>query len=500
MPLNAVIYARFSSDRQNETSIEAQVRACQEYAAQNDMLIKNVYADEAISGKGSKTSKRVAYQKLLRDAKAHKFDVILIHKYDRIARNLVEHVMLYSKLEAEDIKLIAVAQDFGDSKEGKMMKGIQWLMSEYYIDNLSEETRKGLKETALRGLHNGGYAPFGYDIVEQNYVINEAEAYWVRKLYNAALHRDGYTEIIKDMERNGVVGKRGKPIKSAQINEILHNEKYCGTYLYSLTQEKNRKDRRTKPNAIRIEGAIPAIVSRETWEEVQTIMNERVQGTKSKYRCSGLVYCGCCGAKMHVYTSTRKGHTYHYYRCSEHCGNKSVRVETVETLADIFIERTLTEENCRELSKALQEYAADEQRMLAEFEQTRAEKLQEAQEKYDTLLANMSSATLPKVVVEALGKELDSVLAEMQKIKNMKPLRNCTVDLVRSWMESVRNASVTEIDKALISRIEIANDSAKVVSTLAESWGQHGCGGSQPFYLATFMRLFSKWLYMTQNI
>ena len=94
----AVIYARFSSDKQTEDSIEAQVRACREYAASKGYAVLEVYADEAVSGKGSKTASWKAYQKLLRDVNKGRFDTILIHKYDRIARNLGEHVNLEQRL------------------------------------------------------------------------------------------------------------------------------------------------------------------------------------------------------------------------------------------------------------------------------------------------------------------------------------------------------------------------------------------------------------------
>ena len=82
---NAVIYARYSSDKQDEASIDAQVRACREYAASKGYAVLEVYADEAVSGKGSKTASRKAYQKLLRDVNKGRFDTILIHKYDRVA-------------------------------------------------------------------------------------------------------------------------------------------------------------------------------------------------------------------------------------------------------------------------------------------------------------------------------------------------------------------------------------------------------------------------------
>lgn len=199
----AVIYARFSSDKQTEDSIEAQVRACREYAAGRSLTVGDVYADEAISGKGSKTASRRAYQRLLRDAEKGAFDTILIHKYDRIARNLGEHVNLEQRLNKMGVSLIAVAQDFGNTKEAKIMRALMWSLSEYYIDNLAEETKKGHRETALKGLHNGGYPPFGYDVVEQQYVINELEAGFVRKIFEAARERRGFTEAIQEMEAAG---------------------------------------------------------------------------------------------------------------------------------------------------------------------------------------------------------------------------------------------------------------------------------------------------------
>jgi len=92
--IKAVIYARFSSDKQTEDSIEAQLRACREYALANGLSVVGVYADEAISGKGSKTAQRAQYQKMLRDCERDMFKTVLIHKYDRVARNLSEHVNL----------------------------------------------------------------------------------------------------------------------------------------------------------------------------------------------------------------------------------------------------------------------------------------------------------------------------------------------------------------------------------------------------------------------
>ena len=154
-----------------------------------------------------------------------------------VARNLGEHVNLEKRLKDNRVELIAVAQDFGISAEAKIMRTLMWSLSEYYIDNLSSEVRKGQRETALKGLHNGGCAPFGYDVVNKRYVINELEAGYVRKIFDAAANREGFTAIIQELADAGITGKRGKPIKYTQIYEMLRNEKYTGVYTFSPQED-----------------------------------------------------------------------------------------------------------------------------------------------------------------------------------------------------------------------------------------------------------------------
>lgn len=266
----AYIYARFSSENQSELSIEAQVRACREYAERHGMTVLDVYADEAISGRGISTSKRRQYQRLLVDIQRGMATVILCHQYDRLARDLREQVNLNAAMKEIGVRIIAVAQDLGESKESRLLlRPLIWSLSEYYSENLAFETRKGLKETALKALHTGGVPPFGYDIVGQRYVINELEAHYVRRIFDEALNGGSFSGLLAEMKAAGIRGKRGAEIRYTQIYEMLHNEKYTGTYVYSPEQESNRAARRSKPHAIRIEDAIPAIISREDFEAVK---------------------------------------------------------------------------------------------------------------------------------------------------------------------------------------------------------------------------------------
>lgn len=472
--MNAVIYARYSSDKQTEDSIEAQVRACREYAARNHINISDIYADEAISGK---TAGRAQYQKMLRDCEKGLFDTILIHKYDRIARNLGEHVNLEIKLKEKGITLIATAQDFGNTNESKIMRALMWSLSEYYLDNLSSEVKKGHRETALKGLHNGGFAPFGYDIVNQTYVINELEAAYVKRIFNAAVNQEGFTNLIDEMQLAGIRGKRGKPIKYPQIYEILKNEKYTGVYVYSPSEERKRSERRNKPNAIRIENALPIIISKAQFEEVQRIMSERKQtGKKSNYLCSGLVFCEC-GAKMHAMTSKRKGHEYRYYICSQHCGAPATRVEDIDSAAFRYLHTLLSEKNQLRIAEALRQYQAGEGSRMEEFKAALSKRIEEKQKQYDFLLSNLSSGVLPAEVVADIASKMQQIKEEIAMLEVTEPPKDFTVEQIRTWLEALKNTPDDKAVRLLVSRIDIKQKTViNIESTLTSVLSEIGCG------------------------
>lgn len=479
----AAIYARYSSDKQTEDSIDAQVRACREYAAAHGLEVVEVYADEAVSGKGSKTAQRRQYARLLKDAQRGRFSVILIHKYDRIARNLGEHVNLASRLQAWGVELVATAQNFGHGPEGKIMRALVWSMSEYYIDNLAEETRKGLKETALQALHTGGVPPFGYDIVDQHYQINPLEAGFVRRIFDTAQKGEGFSTVLKEISAAGLTGKRGRPIKYPQVYEMLRNEKYTGTYLYTPTQQAKREARREKAEAIRIEGAIPAIITKEQFLEVQKIMRARKHvGRHADYLCSGLVYCSC-GAKMHGATSRRKGHEYRWFRCSAHCGAPSVRMDDVEDAARRYLRGLLTEETQREVVAALQLYRAGQKDRAADFRRTLAAKIRDKRAQYDALVANMSSGVLPPDVLADLGLKLQQVKEDIATLEQVKPPKDITHQVIRSWLQQLSTHPDQAAMRLLIERVDVLPHEQKertvfnIQSTLKTVLRINGCGG-----------------------
>lgn len=474
----AVIYARYSSDKQDESSIDAQARACEAYAASHGYAIIKRYYDEAISGKGSKTALRREYQHMLKDADKHMFDIVLIHKYDRIARNLREHANLEKRLSDNDITLIATAQDFGFTSEAKILKSMLWAMSEYYIDNLSNEVKKGHKETALKAMHNGGYAPFGYDVVDQKYLINEVEAAYVKRMFDCAVNRKGFTALIKEMSAAGITGKRGKPITYNTIYEILRNEKYTGTYLFCQTMGKTREEQREKKNAIRIENALPVIIGKAQFEEVQYIMKKRKQtGKKAGYLCSGLVYCGNCGAKMHGCTTHRKGHEYRKFYCSAKCGIGTIDMDLVDNAVKLYIEKLLDQDSIEALTQALSSYLAGEKSRTKEFTESIRHEIEKRQNQVDNYMITLGSGALPQEVISDIGAKIVSLKDEIRALESTEPPKDFTVPQIQGWLQSIRTAPDDKAVRLLIERINATKTEINMQSTLTSVLGKIGCGG-----------------------
>lgn len=471
--MKAAIYTRFSSEHQTEMSTQAQVRACSEFANNSGMDIYRIYSDEAISGTEEKTDQRAQYQAMLADAKQHRFEVLLIHKYDRVARSLEEHVRLSKMMEKEKIPIIAVAQNFGASIEGDFAKQMMWVLSEYYSKNLAKEVRKGHREVALKGLHNGGPAPFGYRVVDQKLEIEPEEAVYVRKMFDAALNRKGQKGVIRELKEAGVRGRSGKEIKYPQIYEILRNEKYAGIYVYSVEGCRHRKTRLETEGAIRIDGAIPAIVDKNTFYEVQKIMDERKQCGKkqNEYLCSGLVYCQKCGSKMHIHRAKdRHGGKYVYYFCSSTCGAPTVREEVVNKAVTDYLREFLSDAMQLKIAHFLRTYRDHKKDCRQTYAAVVKKQIASKQTEYDNLVKNLSAATFAPEIIQDLNGRLKTLKAEIEALETAEPPEEYSTNTILEWLKAIKAAPDQRAVHLLIERVEVSSDQEKtdvnVVSTL----------------------------------
>ena len=225
------LYARFSSNNQREESIDAQIRAMEEYCQRNGLQIVAVYTDEA---KSATSDNRPQFLQMIADSDKRLFDIVLIHKLDRFSRNRYDSAIYKSKLKKNGVEIRSVLERLDDSPESIILESLLTAMSEYYSHNLAREVRKGQKENALACKMNGGKPPLGFDIdAERRLVINEAEAEIVRLIFDLYAKGYGYTYILKELEDNGYRSKRGGHFAKNALAKILTNEKYKGTYVFN---------------------------------------------------------------------------------------------------------------------------------------------------------------------------------------------------------------------------------------------------------------------------
>ncbi|MBR0426562.1 MAG: recombinase family protein [Clostridia bacterium] len=338
---------------------------------------------------------------------------------------------------------------------------MMWVLSEYYSKNLSKETKKGHRELALKGLHNGGVPPFGYDVVDRHYVINETEAAYVRRMFDSVIKRQPHTQLIEELKSEGIRGKRGKFLSYPSIYEILRNEKYTGTYLYSIDEEADRMDRRTKPNAIRIDNAFPAIISKKTFKEVQEIMDSRkMKGKHSDYLCRGIVYC-TCGAKMHATVWRIKGGRKHVYRCKDDCGMKPIPMELVDKAATDYLREFLSPEMQLKIAAFLRNYKNHQSDARSGFEAARKKQITEKQATYDNLMKNMMSGVLSPEVMKDINDRMTAIKGEIETLEKAEPPKDYTMETILEWLESIKKAPDQRAVELLIKKITVSRENNK---------------------------------------
>ena len=157
--MTGVIYARYSSENQREESIEGQLRECKGFAKKNDIQIVGSYIDRALS---AKTDNRPEFQRMIKESSGSLFDVIIVWKLDRFARNRYDSAHYKTLLRKNGVKVISATEAISDGAEGILLESMLEGMAEYYSVELAEKTLRGMTENALACKSNGGILPIGY--------------------------------------------------------------------------------------------------------------------------------------------------------------------------------------------------------------------------------------------------------------------------------------------------------------------------------------------------
>ena len=228
--MRAVIYARYSSDNQREESIEGQLRDCRAYAEYNGIDIVGEYIDRAFS---AKTDDRPDFQRMVSDSSKKLFDVVLVWKLDRFARNRYDSAFYRYTLRKNGVKLISVKENISDGPEGIILESMIEGMAEYYSANLSQNVKRGFRENALKGKWNGGAIPFGYKVVDHRLAIDEESAPIVRFMFEMCADGKTAKEVYAYLKEKHVCRANGKPIGYTTVLYILGSRTYIGEYKHS---------------------------------------------------------------------------------------------------------------------------------------------------------------------------------------------------------------------------------------------------------------------------
>lgn len=353
--MDVVLYMRYSSANQTEQSIEGQDRVCTEFCKKQGYEIVGKYIDRALSA-SKDTDKRTQFQRMIKDSEKGRWQGVVVYKLDRFARNRYDSATYKARLKKNGVRVISATENITDSPEGIILESVLEGMAEFYSKELAQKVTRGMRESALKGNVCGGSVPLGYKIEGKKYVVDEPAAEIVREAFR--LYSEGHTikEICEIFNNKGYRTSKGAEFNKNSFRAIFLNERYTGVYIHG---------------EIRVEGGIPAIIDKQTFEAVRKKMTAnknapaRSKGTVD-YLLTQKLFCGHCGSLM-VGECGRSvnGNTYYYYSCTSRkregtCKKKPLRKEWIERVVAEDAVSSLTPETINELAEIAVKASEDE--------------------------------------------------------------------------------------------------------------------------------------------
>jgi site-specific DNA recombinase len=331
-PLRAAIYARVSTEEQAAEghSIEAQLRITREFVEHRGWLVIREYTDPGFSGTNDR---RPAFEQMIESAYTGDIQVIAFHKLDRFSRSLSDILYYFRELEQRDVLLVSAAEPFDfTTPAGKAQFHMLAVFAQWYIDNLSAETKKGKKQRALKGLYNG-HLPFGYTRSDDGVArIVPEEAEMVRKAFEAyATGRYTDRQIAEQINVSTLPTRFGRRWSKDSVRDFLRNEFYLGKVKYKGDVMQGRHE---------------AIISQELFDRCQQVRATHQRAPRSHSTCfrtyilSQILRCTHCRETLRSTSSV----DYRYYRDMTntrglHCDDSglSIKAETVEEEIGIIL-------------------------------------------------------------------------------------------------------------------------------------------------------------------
>ncbi|PEM57603.1 recombinase family protein [Bacillus wiedmannii] len=311
--MKCVIYRRVSTDMQAEEgfSLEAQKMRLEAYAQSQGWDVVDDYMDDGYS---AKNMDRPELQRMLKDARDRKFEIILVYKLDRLCRSTRDLNDMIEEFEENKVKFKSATEVLDTTTAtGRLFINLIGTLAQWEREQTAERVTETMYNRAARGYLNGGPIPFGYKRVDKKTIIDTDEAKIVKMIFKDALSH-GTHWICKKLNDSGIKSKTGTHWSKITVIQMLRNPIYCGYVRYGYTT-----DNETVQTKIQEEGFTP-IISEEFYNKVQISMDHRSKKSakprKNRYHYfSTILVCPHCKGRLSGVSNVAKGKEYRYYRC-----------------------------------------------------------------------------------------------------------------------------------------------------------------------------------------
>ena len=466
----AVIYARYSSERQTEQSIEGQVRVCNEYAERNNILILDTYIDRAMTGTNDN---RTDFQRMLKDSAKQAWDYVLVYKLDRFSRNKYEMAMHKKTLRDNGIKLISAMENIPDTPEGIILESLLEGMAEYYSAELSQKVRRGMRESRTKGNYTGGRILYGYKVVDKKVVVNEDEAEIVRYIFSQYAAGVYVKDIVAALAEKGVCYHGGR-FKKNTVHNMLNNERYHGIVRHGGEVYTNM---------------FPAIVPDDIFEIVKRKAEENHYGkhdSSEEYLLKFKMFCGYCGKSMTSESGTSKsGEVIRYYKCHTRkfeggCSKMPIRKDiteqiVIDTTLNVFCDTTTVFDLAERIMQRHKNKVADNALMnILEKERS------ETQRAIDNIMnaieqGIVTSSTKSRLVL--LESKLEEVEGKIIIERTREKVSMKREDVIKFLRDAIRK-SPKQLIRTLVKKVVLYDDRIQIYYNYADRKTQKKTEGS----------------------
>ena len=468
-------YIRVSTDDQIELSPDSQLKEIKKYAKNNDIILSKefIFVDEGISGKYAK--KRPEFMKMIGIAKTKPkpFDIILLWKFSRFARNRQDSIVYKSMLRKEyGIDVVSITEQLSDDPTSILVEALLEAMDEYYSINLAQEVKRGMNEKFSRG---GVVAapPFGYKMGENCFEIDEKTSHIVKMIFNDFINGIPTRQIAIKLNSMGIYSKRGNRFENRTVEYILSNPVYIGKLRRNLNGiDKHDRFHRGKDVVI-VDGKHEPLIDLKTYEEVQQILLDlkrrytpNARNTFADFMLRGLVRCSNCGSTL---TQAVKGKSLQCHKYAKGQCNKSHSI-SISKINEAVLKKLQLDIDEEELNISIKEAKEDNEKdTLKSLLDKEYRKLERVKLAYENGIDSIDEYKINKIKVLECIKQLENQISKPNTDKS---------DIQKTFKKKLKDA----IKKLVSNRLSENEKNEILRSFISKIIFNRECGTIQIYY------------------